>query len=200
PIMEGIGWGGANPDTVTITGMELHTFDKAITNSSITPANWQGLLGLNAATCGRANTCSGGSYNYTTAGGPNGWALSWTFPAKKGSVGYFMEGHDLVTMNNMTRVVWDKYFKQFMYYIAGYDTVPVGTSIHNPNLDFALDASGVTFHPADMGVLINKAGNHVVDVFDMTGHKVREIRGSRVPVDYNLGNELKGSKHGVYVM
>ena len=32
PILEGIGWGGANPDTVTITGMELHTFDKAITN------------------------------------------------------------------------------------------------------------------------------------------------------------------------
>ncbi len=199
PIMEGIGWGGTNPDTVSITGMELHTFDKAITNSSITPVKWQGLLGLNAATCGRANTCSGGSYNYTTAGGPDGWPISWTFPAKKGSVGYFMEGHDLVTMNNMTKIIWDKYFKQFMYYIAGYDTVLVTTGINKSSLDFSIDASGITFHPAEVGVLINKPGNHIVSLYDIAGHKVKEMRGSRVPVDYNWSEELK-SKSGVYVM
>ena len=199
PILEGIGWGGTNPDTVTITGMELHTFDKAITNATITPANWQGLLGLNAPTCGTPNNCGGGSYNYTTAGGTNGWAISWTFPAKKGSVGYFMEGHDKVTMNNMTQIVWDKYFKQFMYYIAGYDTVLVTTGINKSTLDFSMDASGITFHPTEVGVLINKRGFHTVTLYDIAGHTVKQARGNQVPVDYNWNDDLK-SKSGVYLM
>jgi hypothetical protein len=70
-----------------------------------------------------------------------------------------------------------------------------------PEMTDGLDASGITFHPSDQaGVLISKPGSHIVTLFDMAGHKVKELRGSRVPVDYNLGGELKGARTGIYVL
>ncbi len=201
PIMQGINWGGSNPDSVSIIGNELHTFDKAISNPAITPAKWQGLLGLNATTCGTPNTCSGNAYNYTTAGGPSGWPISWTFPAQKGNIGYFMEGHDLITMNSMTQVMWDKFFKQFMYYMAGYDTTAVVGIKTGQNLNMGVDQSGITFHPdQEAGVLITKAGNHLVSLFGIDGHKVAEEKGNKTPIDYNFATNLKGLHSGLYIM
>ena len=203
PIVEGIEWGGK--DSTTWQNNELHTFDKNILDASITPAKWQGLLSLNAATCATANTCGNGRYNYSEGAGGN-WPVSWTFPLKKGNVGYFMEGHDLTTMNSMTQAVWDRYFKQFMYYLAGYDTAAV-TSAVNPsrkdaeaNAAYAIDGSGITFHPsAQAGVLITKAGNHIVTLYDMSGKKVREERSRISPIDYDFSADLAG-KRGVYVL
>lgn len=203
PILEGIEWNGK--DSTTWQSNELHTFDKNILDASITPAHWQGLLSLNATTCGTANTCGNGGYNYSNGAGGN-WPVSWTFPLKKGNIGYFMEGHDLTTMNSMTQPIWDKFFKQFMYYLAGYDTTAV-TSVNPSRYQgggsgsaYEIDPSGITFHPAGQtGVLITKPGSHVVTLFDMSGRKVREERGATSPVDYDFTGDLAG-KHGLYVM
>jgi hypothetical protein len=204
PILEGIEWAGK--DSTTWQNNELHTFDKNILDASITPAGWRGLLSLNTATCGTPNTCGNGGYNYANGAGGN-WPVSWTFPLKKGNIGYFMEGHDLNTQNSMTQAIWDRYFKQFMYYIAGYDTMAV-TSAVNPshsnaggaNVSYAIDASGITFHPgAQPGVLITKAGNHIVSLYDLSGKKIREERSRVSPIDYDFSADLAG-KHGVYVL
>jgi len=201
PIMEGIGWGGANPDSLVINpGMELHTFDKAITNNTITPVGWQGLLGLNAPTCGTPNTCSGNAYNYTTAGGPMGWPISWTFPDMKGAIGYFMEGHDLNTMNSFTRAIWDRYFKQMMYYLAGYDTTSVTSIGPSSHQEFNLDRSGISFHYGEPGVLITTPGSHLVSICDIAGHEIKALRGNQSPVDYNFSEEIKGAGRGIYVV
>jgi hypothetical protein len=203
PILEGIEWGGK--DSTTWQSNELHTFDKNILDPSITPVGWRGLLSLNAATCGTPNTCGIG-YNYSNGAGGN-WPVSWTFPLKKGTIGYFMEGHDLTTMTSMTQAIWDRYFKQFMYYMAGYDTAVV-TSAVNPfrndaggaNASYAIDASGITFHPGvQPGVLITKAGNHIVALYDLSGKKIREERSRVSPIDYDFSSDLAG-KHGVYVL
>src|SRR6185436_17184451 len=88
---------------------------------------------------------------------PGGYPCSWTFPAGKGYVGYFMEAHNLTTMADFTPTVWDKFWTQFMYYIAGYSAVTVVT---NPGarLDFPLDRDGITFHPGGAaGVLAGRA-------------------------------------------
>ncbi len=200
PIMEGITWPGAKPDSVTIQHMELHTFDKAITDPTITPANWQGLLGLNPSTCGNPNNCGNGIYNYTQVAGPSGWPISWTFPDKKGNVGYFMEGHDLVTMQSMGQTIWDKFFKQFMYYIAGYDTTAVTSIGSQPNLDLDLSQSGVTFHPTDVGVLITRPGSYVVALYNMSGQTVKMVRGNNSPVDLDFASDLQSRPKGVYLM
>ena len=197
PIMEGISFGGK--DTVIWPQGEWHTFQKIIT--SVYP-NADVLLRMDGTKCtkGGVGPNCGGSYNYSV---PGGYPATWTFPDKKGSIGYFMEAHDLVTMNAMTQPVWDKFFRQFFYYIAGYDSVPVPTALRhgNSDLNFTLDPSGVTFHPSDeAGVFINKAGTHVITMFDMTGHKLKEIRGNKFPVDYDLASDMKGAKAGVYVM
>jgi hypothetical protein len=201
PILEGIEWGGK--DTTTWQNNELHTFDKNILDPSITPVGFRGLLSLNAATCGTANTCGNGGYNYANGASGN-WPVSWTFPLKKGTIGYFMEGHDLLTMNSMTQAIWDRYFKQFMYYMAGYDTTAV-TAI-NPNrkdgahASYGIDASGITFHPSSQpGVLITKPGQHIVTLYDMSGKKVREERSQVSPVDYDFSADVAG-KRGVYVI
>jgi hypothetical protein len=199
PIMEGITWGGVKPDSVVWQNMELDQFDKVITDPSIKPKNWQGLLGLNAATCSTPNTC-GSSYNYNV---PGGYPISWTYPVKSGAVGYFMEGHDLSTMVYMTRPMWDRFFTQFLYYIAGYDTILIPGAIVGgkfPDLSSGLDASGITFHPAEQaGVFISRPGSHEVSLIDMAGHKVKEIRGHSAPVDYDLSAELP-DRSGIYVM
>lgn len=201
PILEGIEWGGK--DSTTWQSNELHTFDKNILDASITPAGWRGLLSLNAATCGTPNTCGNGGYNYSNGAGGN-WPISWTFPLKKGNIGYFMEGHDLTTMTSMTQATWDRYFKQFMYFLAGYDTASVTTTVNPSRKDagapYAIDASGITFHPnAQPGVLVSKAGNHIVALYDVSGKLIREERSRVSPIDYDFSADLAG-KHGVYVL
>jgi hypothetical protein len=203
PIMEDIQWDGG--DSATWINNELHYFDKPILDSSITPARWQGLLSLNAATCGKPNTC-GITHDYAAEADGN-FPLAWTFPLKKGNIGYFTEGHDLTTMASMTQPVWDRFFKQFLYYIAGYDTVKIITAIAPPGsgtggaaVPLSLDPCGVTFHPgAAPGVLITKAGDHIVALYDLSGRKIREERSRVSPIDYDFGPELAG-KPGVYVM
>ena len=200
PIMDGISFAGK--DTVIWPQGEWHTFQKIIT--SVYP-NADVLLRMDGSKCtkdGLGPNCGNGTggYNYNI---PGGYPATWTFPDKKGSIGYFMEAHDLITMNAMTQPVWDKFFRQFMYYIAGYDSVPVASVLKHGNndLNFILDPSGVSFHPSDeAGVFINKAGTHVITMFDMTGHKLKEIRGSKSPVDYDLATDMQGAKAGVYVM
>ena len=200
PIMEGISFGGTyGPDSVVFPQGEWHWFTNKIT--TVNP-NAKVFLSMNPSTCSTTGTNTNcgvatATYNYGTAAA--GYPASWTFPDMKGNIGYFMEGHDLVTMNAMTTPIWDKFFKQFMYWTAGYDTVLISTGIHKLNLDFSLDASGISFHPAEVGVLISKPGNHLVTLYDMAGHKIKEVRGSRVPIDYNWSDELK-SKSGVYLM
>jgi len=206
PVLHGINWNGS--DSVQITpGMELHTFAYTMSNPAVKPAGWQGLIGLNPATCGIPNTCSSnGNYNYTTEsakGGPWGYPISWTAPRGKGTVGYFMEGHDQNMMNAMTKTVWDKYYKQFMYFLAGYDTTLVGgTNIDfKHELNMGVDRSGITFYPSEEpGVVITKAGHHIVSLYDAAGHKITEVRGNKAPMNYNFGPNLNGLHGGVYIM
>jgi len=207
PILQGINWNGS--DSVGISpGMDLPTFAFVITNPTVKPAGWQGLLGLNPSTCGEPNTCGNAqSYNYTdeaAKGGPWGYPISWTYPFKNGTIGYFMEGHDMNMMNSMTREVWDRFYRQFMYYLAGYDTTAMGPiSIHFPNhpLNMGVDQSGITFHPSgEAGVLITKAGYHSVALFDIAGHRIKEERGKQVPYDYLFDAKMDGIRSGAYIL
>jgi hypothetical protein len=204
PVLHGISWNGS--DSVQITpGMELHTFAYVMTNPSVKPAGWQGLIGLNPSTCGTPNTCGNLSYNYTNEsakGGAWGYPISWTAPRGKGTVGYFMEGHDKNMMNAMTQAVWDRYYKQFMYFLAGYDSTEV-LSVNPPKheLYMGVDRSGITFHASEEpGVLITKAGRHIVGLYDIAGHKITEVRGNKAPVDYNFSSNVNGLHGGVYIM
>jgi Trehalose utilisation len=200
PIMDGIKFNGK--DTVIFTQGEWHTFAKIIT--SIYPKA-DVLLSMDGSHCTKGGTGSncGVSLDVVNYNVPGGYPASWTFPDKKGTIGYFMEAHDLVTMQCMGTAVWDKFFTQFLYYIAGYDSIVVPTTIRpgKSETSFAVDQSGITFHPDDQaGVYISKSGSHVVSLFDMAGHKVQEIRGNKAPVDYNLESDFKGAKAGIYVM
>ncbi|MDB5049177.1 MAG: hypothetical protein JWO30_2248 [Fibrobacteres bacterium] len=203
PVMEGIGFSGK--DTVIFPEGEWHTFAKLIT--SVYPKA-DIFLRMNGAKCtknGSGTNCGNGTggYNYNV---PGGYPATWTFPDKKGAIGYFMEGHDKVTMNAMTQPVWDRFFKQFLYYIAGYDSTEVPMPVDGiaggiPGLGSGLDVSGITFHPADgVGVFISRPGSHLISLFDLTGHKVKEVRGTRSPADYDLSADLKGSGSGVYIL
>ena len=196
PVMEGISFAGK--DTVIWPQGEWHTFNKIITDVQPSAAVLLRMDGPKCTKDGKGTNC-GGSYNYSV---PGGYPASWTFADKKGTIGYFMEAHDLITMNAMTQPVWDKFYKQFMYFMAGYDTTAVtGLARGAKDSEFAVDPSGITFHSIDQaGVFINKAGKHVVSLFDMQGHKVKEIRGDKFPVDYDLSGELKNARGGVYVV
>lgn len=198
PVMEGINFGGK--DTVIFPQGEWHTFQKIITD--VVPKA-DVFLRMDGTKCtkGGSGTNCGSGYNYSI---PGGYPASWTFPDKKGRIGYFMEGHDLITMNAMTQPVWDRFFKQFMYYMAGYDTTEIPSTLigrNPPDLSGGLDVSGITFHPSDQaGVFISRPGPHIVTLFDMAGHKLKEIKGRRSPVDYDLASELDGARTGIYVM
>ncbi len=203
PVLQGINWNGS--DSVTINpGMELHTFQYVMTNPTVKPAGWQGLIGLNPSTCGSPNSCGNGGYNYTTEsakGGAWGYPISWTAPQKKGTVGYFMEGHDQNTMKSMTTAVWDRYYRQFMYYLAGYDSTLITPIALKHDLNMGVNKSGITFHPSEeAGVLITKAGYHTVGLYDIAGHKITEERGNKTPIDYNFSASLNGLRSGVYIM
>lgn len=200
PVMEGIGFGtGGTSDSVTFTEGEWHWFTRLIT-VPVPAADI--FLRMNPATCKLNNAGSNcgvatGTYNYGTAA--TGYPASWTFPAAKGRIGYFMEAHDAVTKNSMGTANWDRFFKQFMYWMAGYDTVEV-VSVGRPGQSvLAMDASGISFHPRDPGVFIGKPGAHSVALYELSGRLIQELRG-RKATDYNLTQYLKGAKHGVYVV
>ncbi|MDB5049180.1 MAG: Trehalose utilization [Fibrobacteres bacterium] len=196
PVMEGINFAGK--DTVIFPQGEWHTFQHIITD--VVPKA-DVFLKMNGAKCtkGGTGTNCGSGYNYSV---PGGYPASWTFPDKKGTIGYFMEGHDQITMQAMTQAVWDKFFKQFMYYMAGYDSTEVPTGLSQKDgTEMGVDASGITFHSPDKaGVFISKPGYHVISLFDMAGHKLKEIRGSESPADFDLSPALQGAKSGVYAM
>jgi hypothetical protein len=203
PIMEGIVFPGANgPDSNVWSQGEWHTFSGNIT-TKVADANI--LMKMNPATCIRGASTPNcgiatGTYNYSAT--PGGYSATWTFPAGKGNVGYFMEAHDLVTMNAMGQANWDRFFKQFMYYIAGYDTVEVSTAIGRPTREMlAIDRSGVSFHSKEPGVLITAAGGHVVSLYDLSGRQIKRLVGRKVPADYNFSDFIpRTGKQGVYVV
>ena len=202
PVMEGIGFGtdGTNDSVVWSQG-EWHTFSGNITTKV---ADKNIFLKMNPATCtkdGSGTNCGTavGTYNYGAT--PGGYSATWTFPDGKGNVGYFMEAHDKVTMNAMGQATWDRFFKQFMYYIAGYDTVEVTTAIGKPaNEQFNLDRSGISFHSKEPGVLITAKGPHLVALYELSGKLIKQVSGSKSPVDYNFVQYLPGTRKGVYVM
>lgn len=201
PIVEGIKFNGK--DTVIFPQGEWHTFAHLITE---TYPNAEILLSMNGAKCtkGGTGTNCGMSLDVINYDVPGGYPASWTFPDKKGRIGYFMEAHDLVTMQALTEPIWDKFFTQFLYYIAGYDTTAAGTSVRragHADLDFALDPSGVTFHPGNgAGVLIDKRGRHAVALTDLSGHLVKEYRGQGGLADYDLSGEMARSGPGIYFL
>ena len=204
PIIDSVKFGASGTsDTFNVSQGEFHQFTKLIT--AVVP-NADLLLNMNGAQCKLNNAgtnCGVATSSYTygpTTGVPGPYPAAWTFPSKKGTIGYFMEGHDTITMGAMTRPVWDRFFKQFMYWMAGYDTSAAVAIVGSKSiLDFSMDPSGISFHPAEVGVLINKPGHHIVTLYDMAGHKIKEERGSKIPIDYNWNEELK-SRKGVYVM
>ena len=163
-------------------------------------------LKMNPATCTKGGTgtnCGTATSTYNYGATPGGYSATWTFPDGKGNVGYFMEGHDLVTMNAMTQAVWDRFFKQFMYYIAGYDTAEVNTAIGRPTREtVAIDRSGVSFHANEPGVLITAPGGHAVALYDLSGRQLKRIVGRKVPVDYNFSDFVtpRSDKQAVYVL
>jgi hypothetical protein len=190
PILQGL-----PTDTTIWEDGEWHKFSKTITEVYPKADVLYSMNGAKCAGCPKGSTSSFIGYDQK-----GGYPASWTFPAGKGAIGYFMEGHGQVTMNSMTKPVWDRFFKQFMYYIAGYDSTQVTTSIQSP-AGFILDRSGVSFHPSDeAGVLISRPGAHLVSLFDMAGHRIKEFRGTSSPMDYDLKSEMKAAGKGVYVL
>lgn len=202
PIMEGISFTGtSSPDTTVWTQGEWHTFSGNIT-TKVADANI--LMKMNPATCTKGGTgtnCGTATSTYNYGAVPGGYSATWTFPDGKGNVGYFMEGHDLVTMNGMGQANWDRFFKQFMYYIAGYDTVEV-TAVGRPTDEqLVLDRSGVSFHANEPGVLITAPGGHAVALYDLSGRQLKRVVSRKVPVDYNFSDFVpRASKQGVYLL
>jgi hypothetical protein len=203
PIMEGIGFGASGTeDSVVWSQGEWHTFNAKIATKV---ADKNLLLKMNPASCIQTvNTvenpyCGASASTYGTAA--EGYPATWTFPAGKGSVGYFMEGHDLVTMQAMGQTTWDRFFKQFMYYIAGYDTVEVPTAIGRPGAgSYQFDRSGVAFSANHPSVLISTRGAHTVALYDLSGKVFKQMSGRRAPVSYDFTSFLPKSKRGIYVM
>jgi hypothetical protein len=191
PIMEGV-----DVTTKTWEDGEWHKFSKLITKiPGIKPQTLFVMDGKNCTGCSKGSSST--FIGYDVAGG---YPASWTFPAGKGAIGYFMEGHEKGTMTSMGQASWDNFFKNFMYYLAGYDTIPATTVVKSPE-KLSLDASGISFHPMDEpGVYINKPGSHIVTLFDVSGHLIKEIRGDKTPVDYDFESELKDVRKGIYVM
>jgi hypothetical protein len=189
PVMEG----GILQDSLTLSG-EWHRFTKLITtvNTKAEPlfkVNW--------------NTCSGcytaDNQRFYLEGGTPGNPVAWTMPVGKGWVGYFQEGHDATTRNQMTGAIHDKFFKQMIYYIAGYDTLPA-TGIVRPS--YARDRSGISFNPRAMEVFIDTKGAHRVSVWTLSGLRVSQVSGFG-RARYGRDSEALGMwnpKSGVYVM
>jgi hypothetical protein len=64
-----------------------------------------------------------------------------------------------------------------------------------------VDRSGITFHPsAEAGVLITRPGRHSVSLFDIAGHKIKEVRGNQVPFDYLFNAKTIGIRSGASIL
>jgi hypothetical protein len=87
--------------------------------------------------------------------------------------------------------------------MAGYDTVQMPDTVVSVKADhdFALESSGITFHPSgEAGVFISAPGRHSVRLFDLSGHLIKEAHGEAFPIDYDFSRDLKERRSGVYVM
>ena len=202
PIMQGIGFGpSGTEDSVVWTQGEWHTFNGKIA-TKVADANI--LLKMNPEACikttssGAAPYCGASASTYGTAA--EGYPATWTFPAGKGNVGYFMEGHDNITMNGMGQANWNRFFKQFMYYIAGYDSVEIPTALGRPGKEFNLSRAGISFAPNDPAVLITAKGAHSVALYDLSGKVLKQMVGRQSPMSYDFTSVLPKSKRGIYVM
>jgi hypothetical protein len=197
PVMEGISFNGK--DTVVVQQGEFHTFQKLI--NTVRP-DAEILMRMDGTKCTKGGSGVNCGMNYTNYSTPGGYPIAWSFKATKGTVGYFMEGHDLFTMQAMTQTVWDKFFKQFMYYMAGYDSTAVVSIGHKEGaLPEAINKSGITFHDGeDAGVLITRAGNHLVSLYDMSGKQLYQDHGTQAPMDYDVNEKLHGVRPGIYVL
>jgi len=199
PVMEGISFNGK--DTTVVQQGEFHTFQKLI--NTVRP-DAEILMRMDGTKCTKGGSGTNCGLNYPNYSTPGGYPIAWTFKATKGTVGYFMEGHDLFTMQAMTQAVWDKFFKQFMYYMAGYDSTLVTSAIgshQGGSIPEAMDKSGITFHEGqDAGVLITRSGNHLVSLYDMTGRQLYQDHGKQAPVDYDVTEKLHGVRPGIYVL
>lgn len=94
--------------------------------------------------------------------------ISWVMPVGKGWVGYFQEGHDASTEKAMTQPVWDRFFKQMLYYVAGYDTLDVSPILQGKPSDKA----GISFEASRMGVTVQIPGPYRIRILDVRGRAI----------------------------
>ena len=200
PILEGVSFQGR--DTLPFIREQWPQFDQTLTQAR---PDATVLLAMDGSQCLSGNlpvpcsTSFGFDYN-----APGGYPQAWTFPDKKGQVGFFGLAHDMTTMRSMTEPVWDRFFRQFLYYVAGYDTLtaePPTGAMGRAQPDLNLDPMGITFYSGDQaGVFISRPGGHTVTLLDMAGHKIREIRGNKQPIGYDVGTDLRGAGRGVFIL
>jgi len=180
PIMEG----NILAARQTING-EWHRFAVLIT--AVKPLT-EVLMMVDPANCAG---CYPAQYVYA-GGNP----ISWYLPTGngRGRVGYFQEGHDQTTYNELTPAVWDRFFKQMIFYTAGYDTS--GVTGVAPRPDYARSYSGISFNPQTIGVYVE--GKHSVQVINSAG-KVVMKNGHTQSNEYNFSQELN-SAPGLYIL
>jgi Trehalose utilisation len=105
---------------------------------------------------------------------PHERQISWVMPVGKGWVGYFQEGHDTNTEKAMTQPVWDRFFKQMLYYVAGYDTLDVSPILQRKPSDKA----GISFEASRMGVTIQNPGPYRIRILDVRGRAIHLATGT----------------------
>lgn len=126
---------------------------------------------------------------------PGGTPISWVMPVGKGWVGYFGEGHSDQTLTQFTQEVWDRFFKQMLFYVAGYDT----TSLVSALPAYFRNHSGISFDPTAMAVFIEKPDYHKVGLYDAQGTNHGEFSGRGV-AEYNFEENRRKLRNGVYVL
>lgn len=180
PVMEG----GVLASEKAIDG-EWHHFQKIITGEN---PKAEVLMKVDPARC---NNCGYTGSLAFSGGNP----ISWVMPVGKGMVGYFQEGHDTKTATELTQAVWDRFFKQMIYYVAGYDTISTVGVVP----DYARSHSGISFDEKAMAVFIEKPDYHKVGLYDLEGRKFDEAAGRGV-AEYNFEATRSKLKTGVYIM
>jgi hypothetical protein len=181
PVMEG----GILSAEKQING-EWHWFQTLITTAN---PKAEVLMKVDPARC---SNCGYTGNRAFSGGNP----ISWAMPVGKGWVGYFQEGHDSRTMTEFTQAVWDRLFKQMMYYVAGYDTLETPSAIVP---GYARSHSGISFDESAMAVFIEKTGHHKVGIYDTKGQKFDEAVGLGV-AEYNFEETRKRLKSGLYFL
>ena len=177
PVMEG----GVLSAEKVING-EWHHFSKLITTAN---SKAEVLMKVDPARCGGCGYT--GTFAFT-GGNP----VSWVIPVGKGKVGYFQEGHDKTTQTELTQAVWDRFFKQMLFYIAGYDTLATTNVVPK----YARNQSGVSFDPAAMSVFVEKPGYHKVGLYDVEGKKFDEAAGRGVRgIQFRRHPEIPQDRH-----